>query len=238
MGWEFEDRASEAPHIDRVWRCRSSGVAEMTSLATAHWTFVVWEEARAVHAAVQGPESRAGRAPVPCDAEFLGIRFALGTSLRTVPMHRLVDGHVPLGEVTRQSFLLAGHRRPLPGYDNAEDLVASLTADQVLVGDPVVDRTLAGRSVDLTPRSVRRHFLASTGLTPRSVGRIERARSAASLLQAGTPIPEVVHALGYYDHPHLARSLGRFVGATASGLRLRASGPLSFLYKPQAGPAS
>ncbi|GAA3207046.1 helix-turn-helix transcriptional regulator [Actinocorallia longicatena] len=238
MGWEFEDRASEAPHIDRVWRCRTSGVAEMTSVATAHWTFVVWEEDGAVRATVQGPESRAARAPVPCDTEFLGVRFALGASLRTVPMHRLVDGHVPLGEVTRRSFLLAGHRRPLPGYDDAEDLVAALTADRVLIGDPVVGRTLAGRPAGLTPRSVRRHFLASTGLTPQAVGRIERARSAASLLQAGTPISEVVHALGYYDHPHLARSLRRFVGATASGLRPRAPGPMSFLYKPRARPAS
>jgi hypothetical protein len=46
----------------------------------------------------------------------------------------------------------------------------------------------------------------------------------------------VVNRLDYYDQPHLARSLQRFIGRTATELRRpdTAGQPLSLLYKTQA----
>jgi hypothetical protein len=42
----------------------------------------------------------------------------------------------------------------------------------------------------------------------------------------------VIHRLGYFDQPHLARSLTRYIGRTATQLRARdPSEPLSLLYK-------
>jgi hypothetical protein len=42
----------------------------------------------------------------------------------------------------------------------------------------------------------------------------------------------VVNRLGYYDQPHLARSLVRFIGRTATELRRpEAAEPMSLLYK-------
>ena len=58
-----------------------------------------------------------------------------------------------------------------------------------------------------------------TGLAPGAVRQIERARAAAALIQTGAPIADVAHDLGYYDQPHLARSLDRFIGHTATALR-------------------
>jgi methylphosphotriester-DNA--protein-cysteine methyltransferase len=63
------------------------------------------------------------------------------------------------------------------------------------------------------------------------VRQIDRAREAATLIRTGAPIADVAHDLGYYDQPHLARSLGRFIGHTATELRTGASGPMSLLYK-------
>lgn len=46
------------------------------------------------------------------------------------------------------------------------------------------------------------------------------------------PAHAVAHRLGYFDQPHLARSLIRYVGRTATQLRASASAePLSLLYK-------
>lgn len=232
MGIAFEDRPSGSPYIERVWRSSSESLDRMTSVATAHWTLVVWREAGLVRAAVQGPETRASSAPVPEDATFFGIRFALGSTMPRLPIQQLVDGHLELAAVSRRSLWLDGSSWSLPDYDNAEYFVRRLVRTGVLVRDPMVPRVLAGDSVRLTDRSVRRRFLSATGLTRGRIRQIERARQAALALRDGRPIADLTHNLGYFDHPHLARSLSRFIGRTASQLRERPGHQLSLLYKP------
>ena len=61
---------------------------------------------------------------------------------------------------------------------------------------------------------MRRRFLRSTGLTHGTIQQIERAKKAASLLESGIPILDVVDQAGYADQPHLTRSLRRFYGYT------------------------
>src|SRR5512142_3169825 len=107
MGLEVESRPSDSPYIERVWRS-SSEVNRMTSIATAHWDLVFWQHRGRVSVAVQGPESKAGPAPVPEDAMFFGIIFSLGTSLSHLPVNRLVDGSAEIPGATRRSFWLDG----------------------------------------------------------------------------------------------------------------------------------
>lgn len=87
MGLEIESRPSELPYIERVWCSRSDDVGRMTSIATSHWELVFWEHDGQVRAAVLGPEPHACPAPVPKDATFFGISFALGTSMPHVPIN-------------------------------------------------------------------------------------------------------------------------------------------------------
>jgi hypothetical protein len=227
----FYDRPSESPDIERVWRSHSDAVDRMTSIATAHWTLVAWRAGREWRVAVQGPETGATTAPVPPETEFVGVRLALGTALERLPTHRLADHSIEFPDVSRHSVRILGHTVPLPGYDGAEDLVRRLVRAGVIVRDPMVRDVLLGRPPDLTARTVRRHFLRATGLTPGVVRQIERARQAAMLIRTGAPIADVAHDLGYYDQPHLARSLGRFIGHTATELRTGAAGQMSLLYK-------
>jgi AraC-like DNA-binding protein len=84
----------------------------------------------------------------------------------------------------------------------------------VLVRDPLVDPALRGRPQDLSPRTVRHRFLRATRLTRSCNHQIERAQEAAALLQRGRPISDAVHEVGYYDQPHLTRSLKQWVGRT------------------------
>lgn len=79
---------------------------------------------------------------------------------------------------------------------------------------------------------VQRRVTAATGLTKSAIQQIERARQAAMCLGEGVAALDVVNRLGYYDQPHLARSLKRFIGRTATQLRRGdAAQPLSLLYK-------
>ena len=232
MGLELESRPSDSPYVTRVWRSRSSDVDRMTSIATPHWDLVIWERHGRVSAAFQGPESTASPAPVPEDATFFGISFSLGTSMPHLPAARLVDGLVEIPGTTHRSFWLKGSAWHLPGYDNAELFVRRMAREGVLERDPIVASVLSGASPDLSPRTVQRRFVAATGLTHGAIRQIARARQAAVLIQEGVPALEVTHRLGYFDQPHLARSLSRYVGRTATQLTVRRPPePLSLLYK-------
>jgi len=57
-------------------------------------------------------------------------------------------------------------------------------------------------------------FLQATGLTHKTIRQIERAKHALVLLQQGVPILDVVYQAGYFDQPHLTRSLKHLLGQT------------------------
>ncbi|MEV5894347.1 helix-turn-helix domain-containing protein [Nonomuraea fuscirosea] len=253
MGLDIVSRPSDSPYIDRVWRSRSDDVCQMTAVAAASWDLVFWERHGEVSAAVVGPETAASPAPVPEEATFFGITFAVGTTMPHLPAGRLVNSAAELAGTTRRSFQLKGSIWRLPGYDDAEAFVRRLVREEILVRDPLVaavhragspeahqgasppayaHQTAPGAS-RVSERTVQRRFLAATGLTRGAARQIDRARRAAVLIQAGVPARDVVHRLGYFDQPHLARSLTRFVGRTATELSLGeglAAGPLSLLY--------
>jgi hypothetical protein len=232
MALESEDRPSDSPYIARVWRGRTSGIERMMSVATPHWELVVWSHRGRVHVAARGPETAASVADVPDESESFGISFALGTSMPHLPVSRLVDTAVESPHVTPSEFVLQGDEWSLPTFDNAEEFVGRLIRKGLLVRDPLVGEAVQGRTPGVGARSVQRRVAAATGLTQGAIRQIERARQAAILLGEGVAALDVVHRLGYYDQPHLARSLKRFIGRTATQLRRGdAAQPLSLLYK-------
>jgi hypothetical protein len=190
----------------------------MTSVAGARCGLVFWEQDGRSHASVTGPETATGTAPVPEGATFVGVEFAIGASLRALPCSSLVDGGVELPDTTRRSFRFAGSRWETPGPDDAEALVERLVRAGVVLRDPVVGEVLRGGRPDVSDRTLERRFRAATGLTRGAVRQIERAREAAYLLAAGKCATDVVASLGYFDQPHLARALRRYVGRTATQL--------------------
>ena len=97
----------------------------------------------------------------------------------------------------------------------------------VLVRDPVVTGVLRGDRSELSSRTVERRFRLATGLTRGAVAQIERVRTAAGMLAAGASVGHVVEKLGYYDEPHLARMLRRYVGRSAQQLRSGAGGAIA-----------
>nr|WP_218003588.1 helix-turn-helix domain-containing protein [Nocardia transvalensis] len=199
----------------------------MTSVASETWGLVFWEQRGAAHAGVTGPESGTATAPVPDGSTFVGIQFAVGASLRAVATPSLVDGGIELPDATRRGFRLDGTRWETPHPDDAEALVARLVRAGVVVRDPLVTEVLRGGRPEVTDRTLERRFRAATGLTRGAVRQIERARAAAALLASGTTECEVVADLGYYDEPHLARALRRYVGRTARQLRTGAGGAIA-----------
>jgi hypothetical protein len=227
VGLRFETRGSDSPWVDTVWTCTSEQVAEMTSVATVCWGLVFWEREDRAYASISGPETRTGTAPVPEGATFVGIEFAVGTSLRAVPTAALVDGGAELPDATRRTFRLDGVRWETPGPDDAEALVGRLVRAGAVVRDPLLTEVRRGHRPAVSARTVERRFRAATGLTQGAIRQIERARKASALLAAGVPGADVVSGLEYFDEPHLAHALRRYVGRTARQLRDGSGGAIA-----------
>ena len=228
-----EDRASDSPFVERVWRCHSEGAHPFLSIAASRCELVVSRLGGKITVTVRGPETRATpMGDCPGDGEWLGILLKLGTFLPHLPTATLVDTGVDLPIVSRTSFSLFGSVWQLPDYDNADTFVEWLVRKGELARDPVVDAALQGHPKDRDPSTMQRHFRRSTGLTQSAVRQIERARYATHLLQQGVSILDTVLEAGYFDQPHLTRSLIYLIGQTPAQI-LQKSRPeqMPFLYK-------
>jgi len=214
MKFVFEGRPSDSPFVETVWRTRSEGGGSFTSLAATNWEMVVTKQKGKTFLTVRGPETKAMPAPVPEDAEFFGIVFKLGTFMPHLPARNLVNSQLDLPEGLSNSFWLHGATWQFPDYENADTFVARLVRDGMLVCDPVVAAVLQNQPQNLSIRTLRRRFLQATGLTHKAIQQIERARRATALLQQGASILDTVYEVGYFDQPHLTKSLKYFMGQT------------------------
>ena len=216
----LETRASDSRHVEATWRTQSEPEPSFISVAATHWEMVVTRQRGAAQVTVRGPETRATIVPIPQDADFLGIRFTLGTFMPRLPPGDLVDRAVALPLATGRSFRLHGSTWDVPGPDDVDDFVEELVHAGLLAYDPVAAAAVvdaAEADVDgLSTRSVERRVARATGLTQGLIRRIRRAERAVELLSAGVPAPDAAHRAGYADQPHLIRSLKRFAGQTAS----------------------
>lgn len=229
----FEDRLSDSPFVERIWRSRSERAGSFLSVAASTFEMVVSRHGGRTFLTLRGPETHATMADLPAEGEWVGIRFKVGTFVPYLTPGNLADRRdVTLPDAARRSFWLNGSAWHYPDFDNAETFVARLVRKGILARDPVVVDVLDGHARPSSARTVQRHFLRATGLTCGAVRQIERTRYATILLREGMPVADVVHRAGYYDQAHLARSLRKRIGLTPGDI-VRGRETLSFLYKTQ-----
>ena len=233
MNLQFEERPSDSPLVDRIWRNQTEYGGEFLSLAAINYGIVVTKLNGTTFITVRGPETKATTAYCPPNAEFFGIVFKPGTFMPHLPARAVMDRQdANLPEAGSQSFWLKGAAWQYPDFDNADTFVQRLIREGLLVRETIVDAALQGQVKDLSLRSTQRRFVQSTGLSHGSIRQIERARQATLLLQQGAGILDVVERLGYADQPHLTRALKLMIGQTpAQIIRDSKPEPLGYLYK-------
>ena len=228
-----EDRPSDSPFVERIWRAHSEGARPFLSIAESRCEMVVTRHHGKLTLTLRGPETKATPlGDCPAESEWLGIRLKPGAFLLPLPAKNLVDAAVTLPEATSQSIWLGGSAWQFPTYENADTFAAWLVRSGLLVREPVVAAALQGQLKDFSLRSVQRRFLQAAGVTQSTARQIERARYATILLQQGVSILDTIEEAGYFDQPHLTRSLKYFIGQTPAQI-MHQSQPeqLSFLYK-------
>jgi AraC-like DNA-binding protein len=227
----FEDRPSDSPFIERIWTAHSERAGEFLSVAAGHWEMVVTRCRGQAFLTMRGPETRATIADCPADGEWVAIRFKLGTFFPQLLPGRLRDRHdVTLAGAGSRSFWLNGSAWDYPTFENADTFAARLIRKGLIGRDTEVEAVLHGESRNLSLRSRQRHFARATGITYAAFCNIERARYATNLLRQGASTLDVVHDAGYFDQPHLTRSLKQLIGQTPAEIARRTT-QLSFLYK-------
>ncbi len=233
MDFICDERPSDSPFVETIWRSQSEHAGFFISMAETHCALVVTKFTGRTIMTVRGPETRATPAYGLAQAEFIGIQFKAGVFMPNLPAKMVMDRNdLNLPEATSKSFWLNSSAWQYPDYENADTFVDWLVRDGLLVYDPVVREVLKGQLVAISLRTVQRRFLQATGLTHNAIYLINRARYATSRLKQGASILDAVHEAGYFDQPHLTRSLKHFVGLTPAQI-IDKSRPerLSFLYK-------
>lgn len=211
---DLDTRLSDLPFVHSVYEARSVGGGSFMSNATTQWEMVITKQVGKITLSLRGPETQASPAPIPEDAEFLGIIFKHGTFMPNLPGYKLVDEEIHLSETGKNSFQLFGDTWQFPNFENIDTFVGRLIRKDLVAHDQLVADVLRGKEYDLSLRSIQRRFLHVTGLTYKAILQVERAREAVELLKSGVPILEATYQTGYFDQAHLTNSLRRYYGQT------------------------
>ncbi|MCE7980939.1 MAG: helix-turn-helix domain-containing protein [Caldilinea sp. CFX5] len=214
----FEQRFSDSPLIETVTQGYTPCAGSTIRPAECHWHMVVVRREGKAQLLVVGPLPKAGAVSWGEGAEILWIKFKLGVFMPQLPIAHYLDRETVLPAATGRTFWLQGATWQLPTVENTETFVEQLVSEELLVIDPLVGAALQDQLLITSPRTVRHHFLRATGLPQGTIRQMQRAQQAATLLRQGVSILDTVDALGYFDQPHLTRSLKQFVGYTPGQL--------------------
>jgi hypothetical protein len=222
MSFTYEEKRPASLYIDVVWRTEDQTDGVYIASADASWDMIFVQRREGTPSVLLcGPCSKTTLVPYSAGNKNFGMRFKPGVIFTGIPVTDMVNVTQPLPMPTEDTFILQGLTWKLPTYENVDEFVAKLAEQGLLSIDPVVRDVLEGKAVNISVRSIQRHFAVTIGMSPRQVKQIESARKAVELLLQGKPPPEVAYELGYADLPHMIRMLKRFTGFTPMGNKRR-----------------
>ena len=210
----YEERLLDSPYVESIMYGRTLSDDSPVRPAECHWHMVFVRKDGEMRVVFVGPWTTAGFTYYAAGAEILWIKFKLGTFMLHLPASNFLDAETILPEAASRSFWLKGSAWQFPDHENAETFVERLVRNDVLVRDPLVEAVLRGQPQGLSARAVRHRFLRVTGLAQSRIRQVERAQRAAALVRQGTPVFDTVYEVGYFDQPHMTRSLKQWVGHT------------------------
>ena len=222
MTFITETRVSDSPFVETVTHGRTASDGLVIRPAECHWHMVLVKHNGHTELRVVGPLTTAGPLPYIEGVELLWIKLKLGAFMPHLPTTHFRDIEMALPSAASNSFWLKGSAWQFPDFENADTFVARLVREEVLVRDPIVDAALNDEIHEVSTRTVRQRFVRATGLTRNNIQQVIRAQQAEAFLRLGISILDTTYELGYYDQPHLTRSLKRWIGHTPAqilGLR-------------------
>lgn len=215
MSFTYEEKLSSSPHVDIVWRTEDQTDGVYVASADACWDMIfIRSKEGKTKVLLSGPSSKITHVPYSAGNKNFGVRFKPGIIFTNIPATDMINVTQALPMRTEDTFVLQGTTWKLPTYENIDEFVAGLVECGLLSHDPIVRDVLENKIVNMSARSIQRHFAMTIGLSPRRVKQITSARKAVELLLQGMSLAEVAYQLDYADLPHMIRMLKRFTGFT------------------------
>ncbi len=207
---------SDNPYIDTVWKSESISDGEYLVTPDGSWDLIAaWKADGTCVVFLTGQVTKPARVQYHAGERSVVISFAPGAYLPFMKGAALTNDFLllPLTD-DNAHFRLADHTFELPTYENAEQLIDKMVSQNVLQNDDIVHGMLQGTPKAASTRSVQRHFKAVTGITHKNLTDIRRAQQAVRLLKDGKNPSRVAADAGYYDQPHLTKSLKRLMDSS------------------------
>lgn len=215
MSFTYEEKRSSSPYVDIVWHTEDQTDGVYVASADASWDMIFIQSKEGKRRVLlSGPCSKTTLVPYSAGNRNFGLRFKPGVIFTDISVLDMVNVTQPLPMPTEDTFVLQGITWSVPTHENIDEFLTELGKREMISIDPVVRDVLEGKAVNMSDRSIQRHFSKTIGMSPRQVKQIESARKAVGLLLQGRALAEVSYELGYADLPHMIRMLKRFTGYT------------------------
>ncbi|APX34728.1 AraC family transcriptional regulator [Brachybacterium sp. P6-10-X1] len=210
----YEEHHPDSPVLECVWQARATRDECYLVPAVEYWD--LWFARAAggeLLAGLSGPTLGHRWIRSTIGEHSWGVQLKAHVVLPGVSKQLLLGGEqrlfVEAGHVT-----LAKHAVPFPEFADLEAFTDRLLGLDVLRCDGDVRRMLSGDDVGYSERHRQRRVRAATGLTPKQIEQLSRAREAFALLMQGVPPIVCAARCGFADQAHLTRSLRAFHGQT------------------------
>lgn len=210
----YTERPSDVPCVEAISWSRDAIDNVNVLPADNNLYMFVMKEKDQIRFAIGGPITHAVPVKITGGTEWIGIRFQLGTFMPHLLPQKLLNDATFLPKARSDSFYLQGSVWQFPTVENADTFVQRMVKQALLVNDPLVRDVLQGHPPDISVRSVQRRFVQAVGISHTAVQQIDRAHRARLLLERGVSILDTVYEAGYFDQPHLTRSMKRVFGLT------------------------
>lgn len=219
----YEERLSDSPLVERIWRTQSDKDDETIAIADGRWDMMFFAHQGETSVFITGPQTTVINAPQPAGSEWIGIRFRLGIAIPEIPLHSLINDGIQLPNTRKTAFSFKGTSWQQPNYENVDTFINRLAGEDTFSVESTVMDMMRGELPAWSTRTLQYRFRQFAGLSHKMVLQIERAQKAFLMLESGISIADTVFQLGYYDQAHLSNSLRRFTGLTPSKISNKTS---------------
>jgi AraC-like DNA-binding protein len=216
------ERFSDSPLVEKVAEINYGEATREWLTPDGRWELVVMRSSAGTMVFQTGLLSRPLQLDYAAGDSLLAISFKPGVFVPRAPGIEMLDRALERPLVGARAFAMDGETLEIPTFENADMLVHRLVRKGLLVRDELVEGATSGDLRAISQRSIQRHFLLATGMTPKQFEQVQRACRAVDLLRSGMAPAAVALEAGYSDQPHLTRALKSIIGQTPAAM-VRAS---------------
>jgi AraC-like DNA-binding protein len=221
MSYTYEDKHLDSLYVDKIWHTYTTSDGVFTAGLDGNWDIIIFRNAENVHVTVNGIGKHAVDVPYVAGIDTIGIALKPGVFLQDFKGKDIVDSQHTLSKGNISYVRIGGHLLKIPDFESAEMFIDELIEKGILLINPAVTTLNSGDTRGFSERSLRRHTMNTTGLSPYFFHQIQRAQQATRLLQQGMPIAQVAVESGYTDQAHMTKAVKALMGMTPAQIITR-----------------